>query len=223
MLTSGFTVLPRTKTYLGKNYEKWLAEWGKWFVRNERDETNKDLSKGYVMLRGQSRSYIEHDKGKIESYSEPLVIPLQIKSDTLVFFPVICTISSKDWEPESDLNDDEKLKNDVRKHNQPSLCKDLSVKVNGNELISDNIWSDYNVTTDFFDIEVDPGNWNDYEGPLSKKIDNVDLKPGRTRAIINGVCFLGKFSKNTAPYILRIKGIGSRDYEVNSIYIINVD
>jgi hypothetical protein len=223
LLTSGFTVLPRTDTHLGKNYEKWLAEWGKWFVKNDRDETNKDLSKGYVMLRGQPRSYGEQINGKSDSYSEPLVIPLQIKSDTLVFFPVICTISSKDWEPDSDLNDDEKLRNDASKHNQPSLCDYLSVKVNGDELISDNTWSDYNVTTDFFDLEVDPGDWNDYEGPLPKNIDTINLKPGKTRAIINGVCFLGKFSKNTIPYILRIKGKGSRDHEVNSIYTIHVD
>jgi hypothetical protein len=223
-MTSDFVVLPRTESHLGKTYEQWLEDWGKWFVKNNRDEINKDLSKGYVMLRGQPRGYLQQKNWKDDSYFEPLVIPLKIKSDTLVFFPIICTISSKEWEPDpSSVDTDEKLKLDARKHNDPSLSSNLILKVNGSEVLSGDQWNDYYVNTDIFDLEVDSGDWNDHEGPQSKIIDTIELKPGPAKAVIYGACILGKFSANTDPYILRIRGTGARNYEVHAIYVIQVD
>lgn len=222
-----FNVAPR-EIVRGKTYKQWLEEWCKWFLRNDRDDQSENINNGYVMLRGQMRSYKDEENDRVGGKYDydPLVLPINIKSDTLICFPVLCTLSAKEWEMDrsGELDDDKKLTNDAQRHNDWGMMYDIEVKVNGVSIMEDSEMKNYIVTTDPFDANVEEGPWNDYEGPQDKAMDTIKLSAGSTRIVCNGIFIIGTLPANhEKKYILRIKGNGARGYIVNAIYVIQVD
>ena len=232
----GMTLVPHGRKHGGRTPEEWLELWSKWFVKNDRDamNENENVRDGYVMLRGQMRSGYDTLTSGYDTltsgYDTPLVLPLNINSDTIICFPLLCTLSSKTWEMgrKSDLDTDAKLKKDAEKDNDYRMMHSVSVTFDGDSIID---WSstvdqqkvvNRAVTTPPFNIDVDPGDWNDYEGPLKKEIDGIVLTPGKARALCNGTLFLAKLESRESAYVLRFRAGGVRKYSIHAIYTIKV-
>jgi hypothetical protein len=218
LASNGIEVLPRTDNPMGKTYEEWLELWCRWFLSNDRDSQNEDLSKGYVMLRGQMR-----DSYGIPS-EIPLVLPLDITADTILCFTLLCSLSSKAWEPRRrDLETDQQLAEDAKLHQEmPRIISPL-ITIDGINIADFVRIEERNITTTPFQIVVQPGEWDDYEGPQIKRSDIFPYRPGDARVVSNGLLFLCKLKKRTKKYILRIKAEGVRDYKVDATYTIQVN
>jgi hypothetical protein len=186
-------IVPPTKIYNGLSYGGWAATWCNWLFSDQ-------LQVGSVFF---LRGNVDKEPGVVMTGKNGL----NVYNDTAIFFPIICTFSSKLFNPNV-RNEMQRRKDSTEPERDPTLLK---LKINDTEVPN---LHDYYAESLEFVLEINR------ISPLLRYI-NPPVRIGRSEAVTAGYWILLK-PLPVGTYSIKFQGRHRDGYVTSGHYCIKI-